>query len=292
MATFGVLIGICFVIICYFNFAGLRRLLEMVGMLQLVSLLPLFHTSTPANVGMVWRVLWKIVSFNLFEVNDKVDDYLEIGIEDPINEKFETIGIMSKYFINNMGFAFFMIGFVILLVLFWALFIGLSGCSKNAKRCKKRLSKTLFWRPIIVMHFATNLIVILSAIITFKYKLEMEGARPDYQILACLIFFTTCNALSVFFFSYLSIKYDDVFTGEMRRRFGVLYMGYKVWRGLRVLLDPMLFLLRRFILVWLVMQQWTVKVAVETDLTAITSIWLLLNPYLIHSHISVNDKRF
>ena len=136
MATFGVLMGICFVIICYFNFAGLRRLLEMVGTLQLVSLLPLFHTSTPANVGMVWRVLWKIVSFNLFEFNDKIDDYLEIGIEDPINEKFETIGIMSKYFINNMGFAFFMIGVVILLVLYWALCILLSGCSKNAKRCK------------------------------------------------------------------------------------------------------------------------------------------------------------
>ena len=142
------------------------------------------------------------------------------------------------------------------------------------------------------MHFATNLIVILSAIITFKYKLEMEGARPDYQILACLIFFTTSNALSVFFFSYLSIKYDDVFTGEMRRRFGVLYMGYKVWRGLRVLIDPMLFLIRRFFFAWLIMQQWTIKVALETDLTAITSILLLLNPYLIHSHISANDRRF
>ena len=154
---------------------------------------------------MVWRVLWRIVSFNLFEVNDQVDDYLEIVIEDPINEKFETIGIMSKYFINNMGFAFFMIGFVILLVLSWALCIALSGYSKNSKRCKKRLSKLLFWRPIIVMHFATNLIVILSAVITIKYKLEMEGARPDYQILACLIFFTMNMALSVFFFTYLSI---------------------------------------------------------------------------------------
>ena len=146
----------------------------------MVSLLPLFHTNTPANVGMVWHVLWKIVSFNLFEINDKVDDYLEIGIDDPINERFETIGIESKYFINNMGFAFFMIGFMILLVIIWAVFICLSRCSSNIKICKKRLGKTLFWRPIIVMHFATNLIVTLSAMITFKHKLLLEGARPDF----------------------------------------------------------------------------------------------------------------
>lgn len=223
-------------------------------MLQLVALLPLFHTSTPANAGMVWRVLWKFVSFNLLEADDKIDDYLEIGIEDPINEKFETIGIKSKYFINTMGFAFFMILTVFLLVLLWALFIGLSGWSKIAKRGREKLGKMLFWRPIIVMHFATFLIVILSAVITFKYKLELEGARPDYQIMACLLFFATSIGLTVFFLAYLTIRFDDLFLGEMRRRFGVLYMGYKIWRGLRVLSEPILFLLRRFLFAWLIMQ--------------------------------------
>ena len=145
-----------------------------------MALLPLLHTSTPANAGMVWRILWKIVSFNLFEVEDKVEDYLEIEIEDPVNEKFETLGIESRYFINNMGFVFFLLCLVILIVSIWILLVGISGCSKMAKRGSEKLSKTLFWRPIIVIHYATFLIVVLCAILTFKYKFELEGARPDY----------------------------------------------------------------------------------------------------------------
>ena len=72
MSTYGYLMGFSFLVVWYLNFARLRRLLEMVGMLQLVALLPLLHTSTPANAGMVWRILWKIVSFNLFEVDNTV----------------------------------------------------------------------------------------------------------------------------------------------------------------------------------------------------------------------------
>ena len=240
MSTFGYLMAICFIVISYINFAKLRRLLEMVGMLQIVAILPLFHTSTPANAGMVWRVLWKIVSFDLFEVSDTVRDYLEIEIEDPVNERFETLGIESKYFINNMGFLFFLLCILVLLVALWPILIGLSRWSTIAERGKEKLNKTLFWRPIIVINYATFLIVILCALLSFKYKFELEGARPDYQTFACFIFF------------YLVIKFDSVFLGEMRRRFGILYMNYKVWRGLKVLVDPALFLLRRFILSWVI----------------------------------------
>lgn len=252
MSTFGYLMGFCFIVISYINFAKLRRLLEMVGMLQIVAILPLLHTSTPANAGMVWRVLWKIVSFDLFEVSDTVRDYLEIEIEDPVNERFETLGIESKYFINNMGFVFFLLCILVLLVIIWSLFVGLSQWSKLANNGKEKLSKALFWRPIIVIHYATFLIIILCGLLSFKYKFELEGARPDYQTFSCFIFFTASISLSLFFFIYLIIKFDSVFIGEMRRRFGILYMGYKVWRGLRVLVDPALFLLRRFILSWVV----------------------------------------
>ena len=292
MSTFGYLMFFCFLVSWYLNFARLRRLLELVGMLQLVALLPLCHTNTPANAGMVWRVLWKIVSFDLLEVSDEVHDYLEIDIMDnPVNERFETLGIESKYFINNMGFIFFILLLVMLLVILWAIFMWFSDCSKTAKKGKKKLSKVLFWKPIIVLLYATFLIVILCSILTFKYKFELEGARPDYQTFACFIFFTTSVGLAAFVFIYMIHKFDDAFTGEMRRRFGILYMNYKVWRGLRVLVDPALFLVRRFLLAWICVQNWTIRVAIETDLIAVSSLVLLLNPYLIHSHVSRFDKR-
>ena len=105
-----------------------------------------------------------------------------------------------------------------------------------------------------MIHYATCLIIFLCAILTFKYKFELEGARPDYQTFTCFIFFAASVCLSIYFFAYLIINYDSVFIGEMRRRFGVLYMNYKVWRGLRVLLDPVLFILRRLFYVWVIIQ--------------------------------------
>ena len=87
-------------------------------MLQIAILLPLFKSNIPANSGMVFSVINKVAAFDILEIGEYVDEFLEMQPSEPVNEKFETIGLESLYFINNIG-SFFLAVFVdIILVLF------------------------------------------------------------------------------------------------------------------------------------------------------------------------------
>ena len=88
-------------------------------MLQMIVLLPLLSTSMPANSGMFFGGLSSIAAFDVFEIGDYADEYLELLPSEPISEKFEAIGMESTYFINNMGSLFLALCFDLFLILVW-----------------------------------------------------------------------------------------------------------------------------------------------------------------------------
>ena len=104
----------------------------------------------PANTGMFFSVLQMIAAFDVFEIGEYVDEYLELTPEDPINEKFETIGMESKYYINNMGSFFLTLVFEVLLIIVYLLLVPCASKSKCIKRRVKNLNKKLFWNSWIV----------------------------------------------------------------------------------------------------------------------------------------------
>ena len=57
----------------------------------------------PANTGTFFGKLMSIVAFDIYEVDGYFDYYLSMQPSEPINEKFETIGLESIYFMNNLG---------------------------------------------------------------------------------------------------------------------------------------------------------------------------------------------
>lgn len=75
----------------------------MVNALQIIIILPLFNASMPANAGMVFKYLTQIASFDIFDIGDYVDEYLQLEDTDPVNIEFETLGFDSQWFINNIG---------------------------------------------------------------------------------------------------------------------------------------------------------------------------------------------
>ena len=80
----------------------------MLRVLQIAILLPLFKSNIPANSGMVFNVINKVAAFDIFEIGEYVDEFLEMLPSEPVNEKFETVGLESYYFINNLG-SFFLV---------------------------------------------------------------------------------------------------------------------------------------------------------------------------------------
>ena len=99
---------------------------------------------------MFFGYLQSIAAFDVFEIGEYVDEYLELVPEDPVNEKFETIGMESKYYINNMGSFFLTLIFEVMMIILYLILVPFAGKSKCIKRRVKNLNKKLFWNSWVV----------------------------------------------------------------------------------------------------------------------------------------------
>ena len=106
----------------------------MIGILQMFVFLPLLDASLPPNAGMFMQEVTKIAEFDVLEAGDffSFGDFfnslLDLIPASPVNFKFETIGLDSIYFINNLGSFFLALIFEAAMFLFWLLLIALSLC--------------------------------------------------------------------------------------------------------------------------------------------------------------------
>ena len=83
-------------------------------------LLPLLNTSMPANTGMFFNRVTAIAAFDIYEVGEHFDEwFVNLPPSEPVNEKFETVGMESLYFMNNMGSFIIVILFKMILGLIW-----------------------------------------------------------------------------------------------------------------------------------------------------------------------------
>ena len=91
----------------------------MVRALQIIILLPLIQSKMPANTGMFLNQIAKIAAFDFLPIDDFVYDKLELIPTDPVNEKFEMLGIETLFFINNMGSFIILIFLKLFQVMVW-----------------------------------------------------------------------------------------------------------------------------------------------------------------------------
>ena len=77
------------------------------------------NANMPANTGMFFNQLAAIAAFDIYETNDILVDLLDLLPQDPVNQKFETIGLETVYFMNNLGTFIIVLAFKVILVLFW-----------------------------------------------------------------------------------------------------------------------------------------------------------------------------
>lgn len=79
-------------------------------------MLPLLSSSIPPNANMFMSFLTQIAAFDVIEIGEYVEEYLSLDATDPISAKFESIGMESLYFINNVGSFFLVLMFEAILV--------------------------------------------------------------------------------------------------------------------------------------------------------------------------------
>ena len=76
--------------------AGLQSVFSMINALQIIIMLPLFEASVPPNAGQVFGYLAEIAAFDVIEISEYVDEYLELIPTEPVNSKLEVIGFESR----------------------------------------------------------------------------------------------------------------------------------------------------------------------------------------------------
>lgn len=140
--------------------------------------MPILDVSLPANLSRVFDTLTKIAAFDIYEIGELVEQSLKLESLEPINEKFESIGLESKYFINNLGTFFLVLVFYAACVTSFILLWLLSFFNKRyIGKLKARLGEILFWNKLISLVKESFLVVILCALIalTYHYKMDTTG---------------------------------------------------------------------------------------------------------------------
>ena len=78
---------------------------------------------------MFFSHMMAIAAFDFFETSEFISDLLDLLPRDPINEKFESIGFETVYFMNNLGTFILVLAFWAILALLWIILYPLQSCS-------------------------------------------------------------------------------------------------------------------------------------------------------------------
>ena len=178
--------------------ASLGAVFGMINALQIIIILPLFDASMPANAGMVFKYLTKIAAFDVFEIGDYVDEYLELEQTEPVDNNFETLGFESLWFINNVGSFFIYLLWCFANVIIYLLVAALNNTTGYCFKQKKKLSKMIFWNKLSMAIFESILVVGLSCYITFRYNPVNNSVGEQVQTfsaVACAIVYIAIPVL-------------------------------------------------------------------------------------------------
>ena len=72
--------------------------------------------------------------------------------EDPFSANFESVGIETTFFLENIGFAIWMANFNIVLILFHAAIYKVNCKSRCCQKFKEKLSFYLYWNGLIRLY--------------------------------------------------------------------------------------------------------------------------------------------
>lgn len=177
---------------------------------------------------MVFEQLTKIAAFDILEIGDFVDEYLYLDPTEPINEKFDTLGLETLYFINNVGSFIFVMVFYLLALLVYFILACVGKLSQKAKELSMKLGAKLFWNSLITVVFQSFLIVTFCAFILIKYNLNFDTLGLRIQTITGLISMTGYFLIPVISIIQLLTNFEKTTDRKFTRKYGVLYSNLAV----------------------------------------------------------------
>jgi len=159
------------------------------------------------------------------------------------------IGFSSRLFLYNLGSMIVIFLIYPLLVIFNSITQKLV-CCKICKNFKKKANVFLFWsKPIMTMMESYNML----ALCTLINSTDINFNGPRFEVLSSIftiLFLFLITIFPTFIATLLLRKFSDLGNKEVKETFGDLYEHLRYDTGGRwVVLEPLMFLLRRLVLV-------------------------------------------
>ena len=132
---------------------SLKKIWSLLNLQQFMVYLPLVEGHKfPANAS---SMLGKMIEFAEFDLipTEYLDELMYYWPEsDPFSANFESVGIETTFFLENIGFAIWMANFNILLILFHAAIYKIKCKSRCCQKIKEKLSFYLYWNGLIRLY--------------------------------------------------------------------------------------------------------------------------------------------
>ena len=190
----------------------------------------------PANAGDFFKHIAAISSIDFIETNDMMTKMFDLPPSNPINEKFETVGFETGYFINDLGTFAFVLAFKFLLIIVWTVLIPFQNCSRWLRKRLINLEKWMLWNSWIITIYESFLIVGLTAMVALKTNFNFDSWGQSIQTSACIFIASIYVALTLFAYFKSMVKFDDLAKKEMLESVGAFYQGRNLRHGRKVLL--------------------------------------------------------
>jgi len=195
--------------------------------------------------------MMQIAAFEVFDTKPYLDGYLHLQPTDPVNANFESVGLESIYLLHNLGtlllaFVFFL-AMVILSKLLLLCKEKVYGNCPDFNNCGKKLHRNLYWGAWINLVTEAYSMLTISCMINLRY-LTWDAAGTIIMSITTIVVTLLLLLYPAYFAWKLTKNFDSLDERRFKMQYGKFYEDLDLRNGKMVLLQPIWFLARRFLL--------------------------------------------
>ena len=202
--------------------ASLQQLWSMINTYQIIVLLPLFNIEMPANAQIFFGFIMEIASFDILPMQEFYDKYLPTPYwDEPMNDKFNYLGLQSTFFLNNMGTMVIGLAMIPLLSALLLVLQPLSRFSSKIAKFKNKLYTSLFWSQQIILLFESFAMLCMCAFINVIH-LTYESKCEIVNSVLTITFMFVCCTLPLIICVFLLANFKSLGEAAMKLKYGEL----------------------------------------------------------------------
>ena len=233
---------------------SLNQVWGMLNNLQLVLHSPLINVQFPANAFLVFDVMISVATFDLLPTDLILPElFTNLPEDDPFTDKFDRLGIGSRFLVMNMGTMLLIFMFYIILYFIYPCVRFFRHDIKCCKKTAKKLKPMLFWNHSILFLLEGYLDILIAAFINLVFLRNGEFDWSSWSVVVtnflCIFLLLCCAFLFIFTTVYLWPRFGKLNKSKFKDRFLPIYEMINLRHGKWTMLWPVFFMLRRILFV-------------------------------------------